>query len=96
MAVGTLRAHPAARLVRAALREEGLREPRRASPRARHRHPQTARCGTRDLRGREVVVKHLFSGDYRVFHGEECIAWANGSRPKPSTGKNNDKDEQLG
>jgi len=46
--------------------------------------------------GKEVVVKHLFSGDYRVFHGEECIAWANGSRPKPSTGKNNDKDEQLG
>jgi hypothetical protein len=48
--------------------------------------------------GKEVVVKHLLSGDYRVFYGEECIAWASGSRPKPSTGsnKNNDKDEQLG
>jgi transposase len=28
--------------VRVALREEGLQEPHRASPRARHRHPQTA------------------------------------------------------
>src|SRR6478609_446742 len=48
--------------------------------------------------GKEVVVKHLLSGDYRVFYGEECIAWASGSRPKPSTSsnKNNDKDEQLG
>ena len=48
--------------------------------------------------GKEVVVKHLLSDDYRVFHGDECIAWASGSRPKPSTGssKNNDKDEQLG
>ena len=50
--------------------------------------------------GKEVVVKHLLSGDYRVFHGEECIAWVNGSRPKPGAGsnKNNDKDkdEQLG
>ncbi len=33
--------------------------------------------------GKEVVVKHLLSGDYRVFYGEECIAWASGSRPKP-------------
>ena len=48
--------------------------------------------------GKEVVVKHLLSGDYRVFYGEECIAWASGSRPKPSTSsnKNNDTDEQLG
>jgi hypothetical protein len=46
----------------------------------------------------ELVVKHLLSGDYRVFYGEECIAWSNGSRPKPSTGssKTNDSDEQLG
>jgi len=45
--------------------------------------------------GKEVVIKHLLSGDYRVFHGEECIAWASGSRPKPSTSnnKNNDKNE---
>ena len=34
----------------ALLREEGLQEPHRASPRARHRHPQTAQCRTRDLR----------------------------------------------
>jgi hypothetical protein len=33
---------------------------------------------------KKVVVKHLLSGDYRVFYGEECIAWASGSRPKPS------------
>jgi hypothetical protein len=48
--------------------------------------------------GKEVVVKHLLSGDYRVYYGEECIAWASGSRPKPSTGsnRNNDKDEQPG
>jgi len=48
--------------------------------------------------GKEVVVKHLLSGDYRVFYGDECIAWASGSRPKPSTSsnKNNDTDEQLG
>jgi transposase len=48
--------------------------------------------------GKEVVVKHLLSGDYRVFYGEECIAWASGSRPKPSTSsnKNNDTNEQLG
>jgi len=45
--------------------------------------------------GKDVVVKHLPSGDYRVFYGEECIAWATGSRPKPSTGsnRNNDKEE---
>ena len=44
--------------------------------------------------GKDVVVKHLLSGDYRVFYGEECIAWATGSRPKPSSASNlnNDKD----
>ena len=48
--------------------------------------------------GKDVVVKHLLSGDYRVFYGEECIAWANGSRPKPKAGsnRNNDKDGDLG
>jgi hypothetical protein len=48
--------------------------------------------------GTEVVVKHLLSGDYRVLYGEECIAWASGSRPKPSTSsnKNNDTNEQPG
>jgi hypothetical protein len=47
---------------------------------------------------KEVVVKRLLSGDYRVFYGEECIAWASGSRTKPSasSNKNNDTDEQLG
>ncbi|MFZ5892938.1 MAG: hypothetical protein ACOY0T_17895 [Myxococcota bacterium] len=41
------------------------------------------------------MAKHLLSADYRVFYGEECIAWASGSRPKPSTGsdKNNDTQE---
>ena len=45
--------------------------------------------------GKDVLVKHLLSGDYRVFYGAECIAWASGLRPKPSTGsnRNNDKDE---
>ena len=45
--------------------------------------------------GKDVVVKHLLSGDYRVFYGEECIAWASGSRPKPSTtsNRNNDKND---
>ena len=48
--------------------------------------------------GKDVVVKHLLSGDYRVFYGEECIAWANGSRPKPkaASSRNNDKEEQHG
>ncbi|MGC4093332.1 MAG: hypothetical protein QM756_36660 [Polyangiaceae bacterium] len=46
--------------------------------------------------GKDVVVKHLLSGDYRVFYGEECIAWASGSRPKPSTtsNRNNDKNDE--
>ncbi len=45
--------------------------------------------------GKDVVIKHLLSGDYRVFYGEECIAWASGSRPKPSTtsNRNNDKND---
>jgi hypothetical protein len=45
--------------------------------------------------GKDVVVKHLLSGDYRVFYGEEGIAWARGSRPNPSTAsnRNNDKKE---
>lgn len=42
--------------------------------------------------GKDMVVKHLLSGDYRVFYGEECIAWANGSRPKPSTTSNRNND----
>ena len=47
--------------------------------------------------GKDVVVKHLLSGDYRVFYGEECISWASGSRPKPSTNsnRNNDKNDDL-
>jgi hypothetical protein len=48
--------------------------------------------------GKDVVVKHLLSGDYRVFYGEECIAWATGSWPKPASAsnRNNDKDAHLG
>ena len=32
--------------------------------------------------GKEVIVKHLLSGDYRVFHDGQCIAWTRGERPK--------------
>jgi hypothetical protein len=48
--------------------------------------------------GKDVLVKHLLSGDYRVFYGAECIAWARGLRPKPSTNsnRNNDKDDDPG
>jgi transposase len=48
--------------------------------------------------GKDVVVKHLLSGDYRVFYGEECIAWATGSRPAPASAsnRNNDKDAHVG
>jgi transposase len=45
--------------------------------------------------GKDVVVKHLLSGGYRVFYDEECIAWATGSRPKPSTGSNINKDKEA-
>ena len=47
--------------------------------------------------GKGVVVKHLLSGDFRVFYDQECIAWATGSRPKPSSGsnKNNDRNEDV-
>jgi hypothetical protein len=46
--------------------------------------------------GKDVVVKHLLSDDYRVFYGDECIAWASGSPPKPSTtsNRNNDKNDK--
>jgi len=44
--------------------------------------------------GKDVVVKHLLSGDYRVFYDEQCIAWAPGSRPKPFTGSNRNNDNQ--
>jgi transposase len=48
--------------------------------------------------GKDVLVKHLLSGDYRVFYGAECIAWARGLRPKPSTNsnRNNDKNDDPG
>jgi len=48
--------------------------------------------------GKDVLVKHLLSGDYRVFYDGQCIAWASGLRPKPSTrsNTNNDKDEPRG
>lgn len=32
--------------------------------------------------GKNVEVKHLLSGDYRVFYDGQCIAWARGERPK--------------
>ena len=38
---------------------------------------------TRAYAGKDVLVKHLLSGDYRIFYGTECIAWAGGVRPKP-------------
>jgi hypothetical protein len=45
--------------------------------------------------GKDVLVKHLLSGDDRVFYGAECIARASGLRPKPSmaSNRNNEKDE---
>jgi len=45
--------------------------------------------------GKDVTVKHLLSGDYRVFYDNECIGWASGPRPKPSTtsNRNNDKND---
>ncbi len=36
--------------------------------------------------GKDVAVKHLLSGDYRVFYAPECIAWVN---------KNNDRNEDA-
>ena len=42
--------------------------------------------------GKDVLVKYLLSGDYRVFYGAECIAWAKGLRPKPSTNGNRNND----
>ena len=45
--------------------------------------------------GKNVVVKHLLSGDYRVFYGEECIAWASGSRQRPSTTSNQNNDKGV-
>jgi hypothetical protein len=44
--------------------------------------------------GKDVLVKHLLSGDYRVFYRAECIAWASGLRPKPSTGSNRNNDNE--
>ena len=35
--------------------------------------------------GKDVLVKRLLAGDYRIFYGAECIAWAGGVRLKPST-----------
>lgn len=35
--------------------------------------------------GKTVIVKHLLSGDYRVFYEGECIAWVEGKRPKASS-----------
>jgi len=58
--------------------------------------PVTAAYAT--CAGSDFVVKPLLSGDYRVFHDQERIAWANGSRPKPSTdgNENNDRNEGVG
>jgi len=67
--------HQAARPVGAALREEGLQEPHRASPRRVIDIPKRPDAARATYSGKEVVVKHLLSGDYRVFHGEEGIAW---------------------
>ena len=45
--------------------------------------------------GKDVVVKHLLSGDYRIFYDGQCIAWANGSRPQPATGSDRNNDKQA-
>lgn len=41
--------------------------------------------------GKDVVVKHLLSGDYRVFYDGQCIAWSKGLRPKPSTAQRHEQ-----
>jgi hypothetical protein len=97
MATGTLGPHPTAGPVRVALREEVYKNHTvRLNGRVIDipKRPGAARA---TYAGKEVVVKHLLSGDYSVFYGEECIAWASGSRPKPSTrsNENNVTDEQL-
>jgi transposase len=41
----------------------------------------------RNYAGKTVVVKHLLSGQYRIHHEGNCIAWCEGQRPKsPATG----------
>ena len=83
MAQSTIRSHPAAGPLRAALREEGLQEPRL------HGRvidiPRRTDSAHATYAGKDVLVKHLLSGDYRIFYGTECIAWAGGVRLKPST-----------
>jgi len=80
------------------VRRLSQREPHRASPRRVIDIPKRPNAARATDAGKEVVIKHLLSGDYRVFHGEECIAWASGSRPKRSTSnnKNNDRVKTRG
>lgn len=41
----------------------------------------------RNYAGKAVIVKHLLSGDYRIYVEGACIAWHEGERPKsPSRG----------
>ena len=47
--------------------------------------PGRANANRSTYAGTTVVVKHLLSGDYRVFHQEELIAWVQGERPKGKT-----------
>jgi len=53
--------------------------------------PRRADSAHATYAGKDVLVKHLLSGDY----GTECIAWAGGVRLKPSTNSrsNSDKEE---
>jgi hypothetical protein len=59
------------------------------------RRPKAADSAHARYAGKDVLVKHLLSRDYRVFYRAECIAWASGLGPEPSTGsnRNNDNDE---
>ena len=41
--------------------------------------------------GKDVVVKHLLSGDYRVFYEGQRISWARGEHPKGDLRKGNKK-----
>ena len=40
----------------------------------------------RSYAGKTVIVKHLLSGDYRVHHDGECIAWCEVSGPRRRRG----------
>lgn len=49
--------------------------------------PKARSLGPSTYAGRTVVVKHLLSGDYRVFLDDQLIAWVEGKRPKGRTAR---------